>query len=117
MITLQVFNNTNRLYTLLNSHTVTLICMCKQRFLPTIVRSAFFHATYRNSASASLFVPSERNFFHCGGVLLSGSKSCMRCDPASALHDRSRFLILMGEITSQPLLQHILSATQQNSDN
>jgi len=23
----------------------------------------------------------------------------------------------MGEITSQPLLQHILSATQQNSDN
>src|SRR4029434_7447728 len=28
MITLQVFNNTNRLYTLLNSHTVTLICMC-----------------------------------------------------------------------------------------
>src|SRR4029434_10960561 len=58
-------NNTNRLYTLLNSHTVTLICMCKQRFLPTIVRSAFFHTTYRNS----VFVPSERNFFHWVGVL------------------------------------------------
>ena len=82
MITLQVFNNTNRLYTLLNSHTVTLICMCKQRFLPTIVRSAFFHTTYRNS----VFVPSERNFFHWVGVLWSGPKICMRCDPASALY-------------------------------
>ncbi len=47
-----------------------------------------------NSMSASLFLPSERNFLNCLGIFWVAPQILTAVDPSVALFSRSRFLML-----------------------